>query len=68
MIITDKTRTCLYMYRFCSFFLRGQNKNSTNDSRQSNCSRNFKLMLEGLRAFTLEFRYGQKFNTVNRRG
>lgn len=38
-------------------------------ARQSITSRNFKTMIEGLRSFLLEFRYGQKINnTLNRRG
>jgi len=56
------------MFRFCSFRLRNENKSGTNDSRQSNCSRDFKLTLEGLREFLLEFHYGQKFNTAYRCG
>ena len=56
------------MFQLCSFQLQNENKSGTNDSRQSNCSRDFKTTPEGLRVFLLEFHYGQKFNTFNCRG
>ena len=56
------------MFRFCSFRLRDENKVSTYDSRQSNSSRNFNVMTEGLRLSSLELNNGQKLNTVNCRG
>lgn len=52
----------------CSFFLRNENICGTKLPRQSNTSRNFNILTEGLRSFLLEFRYGQKFNPLNRRG
>lgn len=60
-------------YLFCSlnvlFRLRNKNKYGTSYSRQSNTSRDFNIVTEGLRSFLLEFRYGQKIiNPLNRRG
>jgi len=53
----------------CSFFLRNENICGTKYSRQSNTSRDFNIVTEGLRSCLLELRYGQKIiNTLNRRG
>ena len=57
------------MFRFCSFYLRNENICGTRSSRQSDTSRDFKTMTEGLRSFLLEFTHGQKiYNPFNRRG
>ena len=56
------------MFQFCSFCLRFENKSGTNDSRQSNNSRNFNVMTEGLRSSSLELYNGQKLNTLDCRG
>lgn len=56
------------MFQFCSFYLRIENKSGTNNSRQSNNSRNFNVMTEGLRLSSLELYNGQKLNTINCRG
>ena len=56
------------MFQVCSFFLQHENKRGTYESRQSNHSRDFNEMTDGLRSSALELNNGQKFNTPNCRG
>ena len=60
-------------YDLCSlnvlFLLRSKNICGTRCLRQSDTSRDLKMMTEGLRSFLLEFHNGQKiFTPPNRRG